>query len=187
MFDDLDITDGEILVIGAGGFASSAGEDHGNRFTYVDIDPEIDTIVDESMSHTINGEFIGTDGRAYLYQHTETAYDVIFLDAFSSAHLIPEHLVTREFFELASSRLAAHGLMVANIIGLPFQATGFFPNVLATMESVFGNCHQELSHFDPERPANIMILCVNTQSTRDETSAVYTDNLNRSGWDIALK
>ena len=55
------------------------------------------------------------DGRRYLAA-SEGPWDAIVIDAFYSDS-IPFHLATREFLELARSRLAPGGVLVTNIIG----------------------------------------------------------------------
>ena len=41
LFNDLQLYNKDILVLGAGGFTLSAENTYGNHFTYVDIDPKI--------------------------------------------------------------------------------------------------------------------------------------------------
>ena len=55
------------------------------------------------------------DGRRFLATH-DGPWDAIIIDAFY-ADSIPFHLATREFLELARSRLVPGGLVATNIIG----------------------------------------------------------------------
>jgi precorrin-6B methylase 2 len=55
------------------------------------------------------------DGRQYLVK-TDQKFDLIVIDAFFSDS-IPAHLTTREFLELARTRLTPGGAIVTNIIG----------------------------------------------------------------------
>ncbi len=71
------------------------------RFFALPDDPRIDVHVD--------------DGRQYLLRNDDR-FDLIVLDAFFSDS-IPAHLATREFVELARSRLTTGGAIVTNIIG----------------------------------------------------------------------
>lgn len=71
------------------------------RFFALPDDPRLDVHVD--------------DGRQYLIKTDET-FDMIVIDAFFSDS-IPAHLATREFVELAKSRLTRGGAVVMNIIG----------------------------------------------------------------------
>lgn len=71
------------------------------RFFALPDDPRIDVHVD--------------DGRQYLLKNNDR-FDLIVIDAFFSDS-IPAHLATREFVELARSRLTTGGAIVTNIIG----------------------------------------------------------------------
>jgi spermidine synthase len=57
------------------------------------------------------------DGRMFLL-HTAERYDFMMLDVYKDELYIPFHLATKEFFELASSRLTENGSMVMNIAAL---------------------------------------------------------------------
>jgi predicted O-methyltransferase YrrM len=76
------------------------------------------------------------DGRRFLAKDSRR-WDVIALDAFYSDS-IPFHLVTREFLELARSRLAPGGVIVANTIGAIEGADSrLFRAMLRTYRSTF--------------------------------------------------
>jgi spermidine synthase len=87
------------------------------RFDAVELDPDVVDVAyrffelprDERLNVEVE------DGRRYLVQN-EGPWDVIVVDAFYSDS-IPFHLATREFLELARSRLAPGGVVVTNIIG----------------------------------------------------------------------
>jgi spermidine synthase len=57
------------------------------------------------------------DGRVYLETHSRR-YDAIFLDAFQQPY-IPFYLTTQEFWTLASQRLKARGMVMANVGRVP--------------------------------------------------------------------
>ncbi len=76
------------------------------------------------------------DGRRYLAKNAGR-WDVIAIDAFF-ADAIPFHLVTREFLELARSRLAPGGVIVTNAIGaLQGQSSKLFRSMYRTYRSTF--------------------------------------------------
>ena len=67
----------------------------------------------------------------------EGPWDVIVIDAFY-ADSIPFHLATREFLELARSRLTPGGLVVTNIIGaVKGPDSRLFRSMLRTYRAVF--------------------------------------------------
>ena len=76
------------------------------------------------------------DGRRFLAQN-DRPWDTIIVDAFYSDS-IPFHLATREFLELAQSRLAPGGTVVANIIGaVRGPDSRLFRSMLRTYRAVF--------------------------------------------------
>ena len=76
------------------------------------------------------------DGRRWLTRHDER-WDAIVLDAFY-ADSIPFHLATREFLELASSRLRPGGVIVTNSIGaLTGSNSRLLRSLVRTYRSVF--------------------------------------------------
>jgi spermidine synthase len=76
------------------------------------------------------------DGRRYLARD-DRRWDVIVIDAFYSDS-IPFHLTTREFLDLARSRLAPGGVIVTNVIGiLAGDGSQLFRSLYRTYGTVF--------------------------------------------------
>ena len=76
------------------------------------------------------------DGRRFLAADARR-WDAIVIDAFF-ADAIPFHLVTREFLELAQSRLAPGGVIVTNVIGaLDGVGSRLFRSIYRTYKTVF--------------------------------------------------
>jgi spermidine synthase len=76
------------------------------------------------------------DGRRFLAKHKQR-WDVIAIDAFFSDS-IPFHLTTQEFLDLARKRLAAGGVIVANVIGaISGDQSQLFRAEYRTYRSVF--------------------------------------------------
>lgn len=76
------------------------------------------------------------DGRRLLAR-SDRRWDVIVIDAFF-ADAIPFHLVTREFLDLARSRLAPGGVVVTNVIGaLSGPGSRLFRSVYKTYRAAF--------------------------------------------------
>lgn len=112
-----------VLMLGLGGGSSQRSFLH--RYPRVQIQSvEIDPIVVQvatnffhvpiSERHRVQVE----DGRVFLRRSREV-YDLIILDAYVKHRYgsqIPQHLATREFFELAKSRLGTHGVLAYNVI-----------------------------------------------------------------------
>jgi spermidine synthase len=97
-------------------------EDVAYRFFALPRDPRLKVEVD--------------DGRRFLDRHDEK-WDAILIDAFF-ADAIPFHLFTREFMELAKSRLNPGGVVMTNTIGsIAGGRSRLFRSVYRTYRSVF--------------------------------------------------
>jgi spermidine synthase len=76
------------------------------------------------------------DGRRYLARN-EIRWDAIVIDAFF-ADAIPFHLVTREFLDLARTRLSPGGVIVTNAIGaIEGPGSRLFRSIYRTYRSAF--------------------------------------------------
>jgi spermidine synthase len=80
-----------------------------------------------------NYKIIENDGRLYLHD-TNQIHDIIMIDAFRGGY-IPFHLLTKEFYALANTRLSRGGCLVMNL----HSDTELFASSLATMKQVFEN------------------------------------------------
>jgi spermidine synthase len=103
------------------------------------------------------------DGRQFLRRSRNT-YDVILMDAYSHNRygtFLPHHLATKEFFELATNRLSARGVLCYNVMG---TVNGAQANLVAalykTMQSVFPKVYL----FPAIKSDNVMLL-----ATKDKT------------------
>jgi spermidine synthase len=131
----------KVLYIGLGGGSApkrSWRDFPGVRIDAVELDPEVVDVAYEYFDLPRDPRLRVTveDGRRYVAAN-DGPWDVIAIDAFYSDS-IPFHLATREFLELAKSRLAPGGLVVTNIIG---SVTGpdsrLFRSMLRTYRAVF--------------------------------------------------
>ena len=104
----------------------------------VEIDPEVVDVAYEffELPRDPRLKVAVEDGRRFLAQN-DGPWDVIAIDAFYSDS-IPFHLATREFLELARSRLAPGGLIATNIIGaVQGRDSRLFRSMLRTYRAVF--------------------------------------------------
>lgn len=80
------------------------------------------------------------DGRVFL-RRADKHYDAIIMDAYVAHRYgssIPYHLATREFFQLASDKLSADGVLAYNVIGTLNGPRGNVPGaIFKTMKTVF--------------------------------------------------
>jgi hypothetical protein len=106
----------------------------------VEIDPEVERIgrrffyLDEYRGRV--RPVVG-DGRLFLLG-TRQRYDLIFGDAYRGQQNVPSHMITREFFELAKSRLDDDGVFMMNLISATRGSMSrVFASVSATLREVF--------------------------------------------------
>ncbi len=188
LINDLKLRDSEILVLGAGGFTLSHKEPL-NHYTFVDIDPKIQSIAEQQFLHEpIRGQFVVDDARHFVTaaaKQSDKRFDAVVVDVYSSHHNIPSHLITREFWSDTRQVLKPNGVLLANLILDSKLQSDYARNVLATIESVYGRCAVEVLHKD--RPlANVEVLCQNGGSGLGNKSArTYSDEKNAADIDHA--
>lgn len=180
----------EILVIGAGGF-TFGHEDTFNHYTFVDIDKDLKDVAEKYILKEPIGEnkkFEPIPARAFLY-HTDKKYDVIFLDAYLGGISIPEHLVTREFFQQIKDHLNDKGLLLTNFIVSPNFTNVFSRNVDNTIRSVFPHVSRyaiddffQLWSDSKSNTANVSYIY--RHETDYDEGGIYTDDKNTVYFDV---
>ena len=180
LLDDMGLRDKRIAVLGGGGFTLSHREPL-NDYVYVDIDPAVREVAErEFLGAPVRGRFIAADARRFVAD-TDERFDAVVVDAFSALTSIPAHLVTREFWQGTRRVLNADGVMVANLILDARLATPYARNLLATIQSVYGQCGVEILFRD--RPqSNVLVQCF--AGAGEPPTEPYTDERNRADIDI---
>ncbi|HEY7862201.1 MAG TPA: fused MFS/spermidine synthase, partial [Thermoanaerobaculia bacterium] len=108
----------------------------------VEIDP---VVADMARRHfafpeSERNKIIIEDGRVFLARGG-APYDLIVLDAYNATG-VPFHLMTREFFALAKSRLSRDGVFAANFLGRVMGERGeLFWAALRTIRTQFGQTY----------------------------------------------
>jgi predicted membrane-bound spermidine synthase len=100
--------------------------------TSVELDGEVTEVGREHFE--LEGEVERSDGRPFL-ERTSDRWNVIHVDAYRQPY-IPFYLTTREFFELARSRLSPDGVVSINVGSSPDDQR-INEAVAATMRDVF--------------------------------------------------
>jgi len=118
----------------------------------VEIDPELEEVGREyfDMGSNENLTVHDEDARPWL-RRSEGGYDVIMVDAYRQPY-IPFYLATREFFELASERLAPGGVVIVNA-GHPEGNDDLEKVLSATMAETFSSVLR-----DPIEPTNTLLI-----------------------------
>jgi len=142
-FASLLVTDNpkNVLIIGLGGGTLSnvihalypAAKIHN-----VEIDPAVLKVARNYFNFIENDAVTSSvqDGRIFIKRAAikKQKYDWIILDAFNGDY-IPEHLLTKEFFEEVKSVLAEGGVIAANT----FSSSKLYEHESATYHAVFGD------------------------------------------------
>jgi spermidine synthase len=112
------------------------------QIDYYEIDPAVPrianntdyfTYIPDAIKRGVQVETILGDGRLQIQKHApDGAYDLIFMDAFSSDS-VPVHLLTKEAIEMYLKKLAPGGIIIVNIA-----------NRYLDFRPVFGNLAEEL-------------------------------------------
>lgn len=165
------------LVLGGGAYtipASLIRELPGVTVDVVDIEPLLYQVSQDYFGLEPNERLRNhvTDGRRFLAD-SSVAYDFIFSDVYYSLHAVPAHFTTREFFELAKSRLAPGGIFVVNLIGsLADGSDSFVPAEIKTFGEVFANtAYYAVTDPASDEVQNVMVIGVNgDQSILDPTA-----------------
>jgi spermidine synthase len=134
-----------VLMIGLGGGSTQRAYEFYHprvRVDTVEIDPAVARIakqffkVLESPTHKI----YAADGRVFLNRNP-VKYDAMLMDAYETGRYgsqPPHHLVTQEFFQLASTSLTTNGVMAYNVIGTVYGWKSETVGAMhRTMKSVF--------------------------------------------------
>ena len=108
-----------LIGLGAGTLAAYARP--GQRFTYFEIDPEVERIAERFFTYMKDArargatvEVVRGDARLTLEREPDASLDLLVGDAFSS-DAIPLHLMTREAVELYRRKLKPEGLLVFHV------------------------------------------------------------------------
>lgn len=131
------------LIVGLGAGTSSRILNYffpNLKITGVEIDPKIiDLGRDFFNLSSQNVDFKIEDGRAFLAENKEK-FDFIMVDVYANEYVIPFHLATKEFFELAKQNLSADGIIFMNVAQFG-QNPRLLEAVANTFSSVFKNSY----------------------------------------------
>jgi predicted membrane-bound spermidine synthase len=180
VFDEMQLRNKDILVLGAGGFSITAAGTHENNFTYVDVDPDMHKVVAKNFSSKINGNFVASDARVFL-RTNQKKYSLIISDTYGGKRSVPAHLLTKEYFGLLASNLDQSGVVIFNMIIRPTLDDPYSQKVDSTVRAVFNSCMVSPLKYS-DKLSNVLYICKNNLSA--QRAEVYADNLNRASLDV---
>ncbi|WP_377110581.1 spermidine synthase [Pseudoalteromonas sp. R86517] len=188
-FASLLVTDNpkNVLIIGLGGGTLSnvihalypAAKIHN-----VEIDPAVLKVARDYFNfiETDNVTSSVQDGRIFIKRAAikKQKYDWIILDAFNGDY-IPEHLLTKEFFEEVKSVLAEGGVIAANT----FSSSKLYEHESATYHAVFGDF---INVSRANRSNRIILAGVNSMPTEAQINQrIKALNPRLKKYDVDLK
>lgn len=160
----------QALVIGGGAYTIPKALLHNIPDAHVDvseIEPSLYSLGRQYFRVPSTPRLVNhtEDGRRLL-QNTDTKYDMIFSDVYYSLYSIPRQFTTREFFQLAKSRLSTNGIFMANLIGdLSRQSPSLLLSEMRTFQQAFPNSYFFATvNPDSENRQNIIFVGQNSDA-----------------------
>ena len=156
-----------VLMIGLGGGTAQRSYQHyypAVSIDTVEIDPMVVRVahdyfsVNESETHKIHV----ADGRVFL-RRTTNCYDAILVDAYTESRygsVLPRHLVTKEFFQMATNHLSTNGVLAYNVIG---QIYGQRANLLGAMHRTLKTVFPEVYLFPASDSQNVVFVAAKSK------------------------
>lgn len=111
---------GRVGVLGLGTGSVACYARPGQDYVYYEIDPLVAKFASDNRYFTYlsectpESEIVLGDGRLNLLTEPEQSFNLLLIDAFSSAS-VPAHLLTREAVEIYLSRLTDQGVLVMHV------------------------------------------------------------------------
>ncbi len=159
-------TDFTSFHIGGGTYSvPRAWADRGiSGITIAEIDPEVTLMaINKFWFEPATATILHGDARLALSK-SQQQFDVIIGDAFTDI-AAPEHLVTREFFELVSSRLTPDGIFAMNLIDNVDRMNALVA-VVVTLRSIFPSVEVWTQSGRPEKgERRVFVLLAGAQDS----------------------
>jgi hypothetical protein len=175
--------DQRIAVIGLGAGSLACYARPGRVFDFYEIDIQVKEIAENRSLFTYLSDcgspynvVIG-DGRLKISEATESSYDAVILDAFSSDN-IPMHLLTHEAFATYRAKLKEDGLLAVHLTN---RNLDFKPNIAALAAAMATPAFIRDSHGGPVVPDGTLRYSGTTYAvlTRDPAAAAM---FREKGW-----
>ena len=151
-----------VLIVGLGGASTQRAFEHyypNLSIETVEIDPVVVFVATEFFHFKQSPRqrvHLG-DGRLFL-RRTQTKYDAILMDAYTAnryGSFLPQHLVTKEFFELASARLTTNGVLAYNVIG---SLQGLRADLLGALYKTLKAVFPQVYLFPASESQNVVLI-----------------------------
>jgi spermidine synthase len=162
-----------VLMVGLGGASTQRAfeRDYPTMLIEtVEIDPAVLAVATEyfHFKPSSRQRVHISDGRVYL-RRTDKTYDAILMDAYTENRYgssLPQHLVTKEFFELTHRRLSTNGVLAYNVIG---DLRGWRTDLLGAMYKTLKTVYPQVYLFPVGETHNVMVIATKSASRSDLT------------------
>ena len=160
-----------VLMVGLGGGSAQRAFEHyypGVNIETVEIDPAVVTVARDyfNFKESARQQVHVADGRVFLRRST-ARHDLIILDAYVSGRYgssIPQHLATKEFFELVRDHLTTNGVVAYNVIGTVNDwHAGIVGAIYRTLKTVFPQVYL----FPARSSQNVVLIALRTGTRTD--------------------
>jgi spermidine synthase len=175
-----------VLMIGLGGGSAQRLFAHYHPTVTVhtvEIDPVVVQVARDyfQFKESERQKVFVMDGRVFL-RRSRSEYDLIILDAYVQSRYgasIPQHLATKEFFELARTHLSTNGVVAYNVIGSP---SGWHANIIGAIYRTLNSVFPQVYLFTAKSSQNVVLVA---------TKASGRPNLNalrqRASWFVQTR
>jgi spermidine synthase len=160
-----------VLMIGLGGGSAQRAFAHyypDLTLQTVEIDPAVLQVARDyfEFKETPRQQVAVSDGRVFL-RRSQARYDLIVLDAYVEGRYgssIPQHLATKEFFELVRDHLSTNGVMAYNVIGSP---RNFRADLIGAIHRTISTAFPQVYVFQAVSSQNVVLIATRARGRFD--------------------
>jgi spermidine synthase len=170
-----------VLMVGLGAGTSQRAFEHyypGVTVETVEVDPMVVRVAHDYFNFTESArqKVEQSDGRTFMRRST-ARYDLIILDAYVTGRYgssIPQHLATKEFFELVHDHLTTNGVAAYNVIG---NVNGWHAGIVGAIYRTLKTVFPQVYLFPARTSQNVVLV-----ATRSAARANLFTLRQRATW-----
>jgi len=163
-----------VLMIGLGGCSAQRSFEHYYPNVIVqtaEIDPTVVEVARDyfHLKESDRQKVQVSDGRVFL-RRSKASYDLIILDAYVQGRYgscIPQHLATKEFFEMVRDHLSTNGVIEYNVIG---SLSGWHGDIVGAIYHTLQTVFPQVYLFTATSEQNIVLLATKARVKADVTA-----------------
>jgi len=160
-----------VLMIGLGGGSAQRAFEHYYptiKIQSIEIDPMVVKVAKDyfSLQESERQKVVVSDGRVFL-RRSPSRFDLILLDAYVGGRYgsgIPQHLATKEFFELVRDRLTTNGIVGYNVIG---SLTGWHADIVGAIYRTLKTVFPQVYLFPARSSQNVVLVATRSDLRMD--------------------